>query len=193
MKQLMKLQKINRELLKKSAKLFLKAINPDLLNQDVIAETPDRVARSWLEMLSGYNVDDKEIYKTFSCENNNLVIIKDIKFVSVCEHHLLPFSGVVNIGYIPNGKVLGLSKFSRIVDCFAKRLQLQERLTEDIAESIIKNLDIVDLFIITKAKHDCMSCRGVKQKTSITNTFFKSGKFKKYKESELLKLLGNDF
>lgn len=181
---------INKELVKKLTESFLKEVNSNnTLNKDIIKETPERVAKGWLEMLSGYNTNEKDLYKLFKVKNKNLVIIKNIEFASVCEHHLLPFSGVINIGYIPEDKVLGLSKFARIVDCFARRLQLQEKLVKDIADSIILNMQVKHLFIIAKATHSCMSCRGVNQKNSSTTTFFSSGKFANYKENELLELI----
>ncbi len=180
---------MNKKLLKESAELFLKALEVKDLNIDVLQNTPARFANGWAEMLSGYLVDDKDLYKTFSSDNNNLVIVKDIEFTSVCEHHLLPFSGTISIGYIPKNKVLGLSKFARIVDCFARRLQLQEKLVINIAESLMQYLEIDDLFIVAEAKHDCMRCRGVNQKKSSTITFFSHGKFKEYRENELLDLI----
>lgn len=180
---------MNKELLKQSAELFLKALEINNLNDDVIKNTPRRFADGWLEMLSGYLMDDAEFYKTFSSNNNNLVLVKNIEFTSICEHHLLPFSGTISIGYIPKNKVLGLSKFARIANCFARRLQLQEKLVADIANSLIKNLEVNDLFIVAEARHDCMSCRGVNQKNSSTTTFFTNGKFEKYKENELLDLI----
>ncbi len=181
---------INKELVKKLTESFLKEVNSNnVLNKDIIKETPERVAKGWLEMLSGYNINDKDLYKLFKVKNKNLVIIKNIEFASVCEHHLLPFTGVINIGYIPEDKVLGLSKFARIVDCFARRLQLQEKLVKYIADSIILNMQVKHLFIIAKATHSCMSCRGVNQKNSSTITFFSSGKFANYKENELLELI----
>lgn len=180
---------MNKELLKQSVEIFLKALEVNNLNNDVIENTPRRFVDGWMEMLSGYLMDDAEFYKTFPSSNNNLVLVKNIEFTSVCEHHLLPFSGTISIGYIPKNKVLGLSKFARIVNCFARRLQLQEKLLTDIANSLVKNLEVNDFFIVAEAKHDCMSCRGVNQKNSSTTTFFTGGKFKDYRESELLNLI----
>ena len=180
---------MNKDLLKQSAEFILKSLETENINNDVLQNTPERFANGWIEMLSGYTMNDKDFYKVFPANSNDLVLIKDIEFTSICEHHLLPFNGEINIGYIPKNKVLGLSKFSRITNCFAKRLQLQEKLVREIANSLIKNLEITDLFIIAKAKHCCISCRGVNQKNSSAITFYASGKFKNYKENELLELI----
>ena len=176
--------KFNQEELEKVTNLFLSAIGEDI-NRSGLKETPARVARSWSELLDGYQQDDKKFYKLFDCDNNNLVIVKDIEFTSFCEHHLLPFQGLITIGYIPNGKVLGLSKFGRIVDCFAKRLQLQEKLVQDIGKSILNNLKPKELFVIAKATHSCMACRGIKKQKSSTVTCFIHGN--SYNELDLIK------
>lgn len=182
---------MNKEIIEKLTESFLKEVNTKI-EKDILKETPKRVAKAWLELLGGYKINDKSLYKTFPTDNNNLVIVKNIEFTSICEHHLLPFSGSISIGYIPNGRVLGLSKFARIVNCFARRLQLQEKLVKDIANSIQKNLNVKDLFVVAEAIHSCMACRGVNQKNSSTLTFFTSGKFENYKESEILMLLKNN-
>ena len=182
---------MNKELLQKSIELFLESIDNNNINDEVIKNTPNRVVNSWIELLNGYNINETKLYKTFKSTNKNLVLIKNIEFTSICEHHLLPFSGSINIGYIPENKVLGLSKFSRIVDCFARRLQLQEKLVNEIGNSLINNLEIKDLFIMAQAVHSCVSCRGVNQKNSSTITFFMSGKFKNYKENELIDIIKN--
>ena len=181
---------MNREIIEKLTESFLNEINVNnSIEDEILKETPKRVAKSWMEMLDGYNIDDKTLYKTFPAANNNLVVVRDIEFASVCEHHLLPFTGLMAIGYIPNDRVLGLSKFARIVNCFARRLQLQEKLVEDIANSILSNLNTTDLFIVAKATHSCMACRGVNQRNSSTLTFFINGKFRNYRENEILELL----
>lgn len=187
MKQRMK-NNSNKEILKKIVREFLDNSNIEI-SSDLLNETPNRVVKAWLEMTSGYAVDDTLLYKTFSSSSKGLIVVKNIEFSSICEHHLLPFSGVVHIGYIPNDGVLGLSKFARIVDCFSKRLQIQEKMIIEIGESIIKNLKPKDLFIIVSAKHSCMSCRGVEQSSSETISFFTYGKFKDYKEHELIAII----
>ena len=176
-------------------KIFIKSIlnnidnNFSKLDKDILNKTPGRVFKAWEEMLSGYKIDDSSLYKLFKSDNKNLIIIKNIEFSSICEHHLLPFTGIMHIGYIPNGKVLGLSKFSRIVDCFSRRLQIQENLVTDIRNSIIKNLQVKDMFVVAEAKHCCICCRGVNQKNSSALNFFMEGKFKKYSEVDVLKLI----
>lgn len=150
-------------------------------------ETAKRLVKSWSELLSGYNIDEKSLYKTFEVSGeSNLVIAKDIEFASICRHHLLPFFGKIAIGYIPNGKVLGLSKFARIVDCFAKRLQLQETLVNDIAMSIKNNLNINDFFVIAQATHGCIMCRGVEKTNMNTINIYTSGKYKAYNEFDII-------
>ena len=179
---------INKEILKKIVREFLDNSNIKISN-DLREKTPNRVVEAWLEMTGGYMVDDALLYKIFPSSAKNLVVVKNIEFSSICEHHLLPFSGVIHVGYVPNDGVLGLSKFARIVDCFSKRLQIQEKMVIEIGESIIKNLKPKDLFIIAIAKHSCMSCRGVEQSSSETISFFTYGKFKDYKEHELMSII----
>lgn len=169
---------------------FLNKLNENnKINNEVLANTPRRVANAWLELLDGYNQNDADFYKTFEVkDNNNLIIIKAIDFVSVCEHHLMLFKGTVKIGYRPDNKVLGLSKFGRIVDCFSKRLQLQEKLTTDIGNSILQYLQPKDLFIVIEAEHSCMGCRGIKKQNAKTITLFTKGKFDNYNEIDLINL-----
>lgn len=153
----------------------------ELLGENVsregLKETPSRVEKAFQEVFSGYKIDDKSLYKLFTAPNNEIIIVKNIKFTSFCEHHILPFSGTISIGYIPNKYIIGLSKFARIVDCFAKRLQLQEKLTNDILKSINKYLQPIGAVVLVKAQHQCMMCRGVKQKDCETITLAKSGVF----------------
>lgn len=131
--------------------------------RDGLRETPARVVRSLREMTVGYQQSAKEILsKVFDESHDEVVILKDIPFTSLCEHHLLPFTGTVDIGYIP-GKLVGLSKLARLVDCFSQRLQLQERLTRQIAEAIDQHLEAKGTAVVVKARHGCMSCRGVRK------------------------------
>ena len=129
----------------------------ELIGEDVsregLKETPSRVEKAFQEVFSSYKIDDKSLYKLFTAPNNEIVIVKNIDFTSFCEHHILPFSGTISIGYIPNKYIIGLSKFARIVDCFAKRLQLQERLTDDILNSINKHLQPLGAVVLVKAQH----------------------------------------
>lgn len=155
------------------------------VNREGLKETPVRVERAFLELFSGYKMDDKNLYKLFTAPNNEIVIVKNINFTSFCEHYILPFSGTVSIGYIPDKYIIGLSKFARIVDCFAKRLQLQEKLTNDILNSINKYLQPLGTVVIIKSQHQCMMCRGVKQKDCKTITLAKSGVFENMDKLEL--------
>jgi GTP cyclohydrolase I len=176
---------MNIEKIEKATTLLIEGIGENTEREGLL-ETPKRVAKAWSELLEGYTQDDKQFYKTFSCSNNNLIIVKDIEFTSYCEHHLMPFQGVITIGYIPNKKVLGISKFGRIVDCFAKRLQIQEKLVKDIGDSIFNNLQPLELFVIARATHSCMMCRGIKKEKSSTISIYKKGNFNDF---DLIKLL----
>lgn len=173
--------------LEKNIKEFLNIIG---VGSEDLTETPKRSAKAWLELLNGYEQDDKILYKTFKTDSKNLIMVKNIEFTSFCEHHLMPFQGNISIGYIPKGRVLGLSKFGRIVDCFAKRLQIQEKLTMEIGNSIVKNMNIKDVFVVSKAVHSCVSCRGIRKQNAEAISFFTSGKFENYNEFDILKILG---
>lgn len=128
-----------------------------------IAATPERVVRAFEEMTRGYDQDPKTILATTFPNSNydELVIVRDIAFTSLCEHHLLPFSGLAALGYIPTDTVVGLSKLPRLVDCLARRLQIQERLTSEIADAMQMHLRPKAVGVILRAKHGCMTCRGV--------------------------------
>lgn len=163
----------NEKDVKQASLDLLKGIGEDI-NRPGLIETPQRVMKAWKELLSGYNEDPSKHLKLFKEDSSALTINRDINFTSVCEHHLLPFSGKITIGYIPDGQVLGLSKFSRIVDIFAKRLQLQEKLTQEIFNFLYEGMKPKFLFVYAVATHDCVSCRGVKQKESNTETLITS-------------------
>lgn len=128
-------------------------------------DTPKRVVKAFAEMTSGYNTDPAQILaRTFPGENyDELVIVPGIQFVSMCEHHLLPFTGSVVVAYIPQDRVIGLSKLPRLVECFARRLQVQERMTVQIADAIDEHLKPRGVGVVVRAKHACMTCRGVRQ------------------------------
>ena len=170
--------------IQENIKNILELLGEDV-NREGLKETPLRVEKAFCEVFSGYKIDDKNLYKLFTALNNDIVIVKNIHFTSFCEHHILPFSGTVSIGYIPNKYIIGLSKFARIIDCFAKRLQLQEKLTNDILNSINKYLQPLGIVVLVKAQHQCMMCRGVKQKDSETITLAKSGVFENADKLEL--------
>lgn len=149
---------------------LLFALGFNLEPGDDLWGTPDRVSRSWAERLDGYQDDaQKHLAKVFQEDegDSGLVVLRDIEFHSTCEHHLLPFSGVAHVGYVPRGgKVVGLSKLVRVVEVFAHRLQLQERLTRDVASSLDEHLDPLGVGVVIEASHGCMVCRGVRQQRS---------------------------
>lgn len=147
-------------------------------NRQGFAETPYRVLKAHLEYTEGYREDPKEhLRKFFDVDHNELVIIKDIEFYSLCEHHFAPFFGVAHVGYIPNGKITGLSKIGRMVDGYAKRFQVQERLTNQIASAMEEVLDPLGVMVVIEGKHMCMCGRGVKKKDSTTTTSASKGIF----------------
>lgn len=142
--------------------------NPE---REGLVETPRRVADMYEEIFAGINKEPNEHIKLFSTTSEEMVIVRDIPLYSVCEHHLLPFVGKAHIAYIPKGdKVLGLSKLARIVDCYAKRPQLQERLTGQIADFLINNISCRGVAVIIEAEHMCMTMRGIKASGSSTRT-----------------------
>lgn len=156
--------------------------NPD---REGLVETPKRVARMYTEIFGGYKVDpDAHLDKTFAVNydpkkphDNQMVVVKDIEFYSHCEHHMVPFIGKVHIGYIPSDRVAGLSKFARLVEGYAHRLQIQERLTEQIATAIDKKLQPQGVIVVVEAQHMCMKLRGVKNSTAMTVTSAVRGAF----------------
>lgn len=159
-------------------------------------DTPERVARMWIEELCiGYNiVDPGSLLKSFDSESyTGMVIVKDIPFTSTCEHHLVPFSGVAHIGYFPNGKVVGLSKLARVLHAYSRRLQVQERLTQQVAACIKKNLDPRGAMVVLEAEHLCMTIRGVQAPGTKTITSAVTGMFNENAEGEkeeFLRLIG---
>lgn len=131
--------------------------------RDGLRDTPARVVKAWREMTAGYAEDPAEILaRTFDESSDELVILRGISFYSTCEHHLLPFYGQAVVGYLP-GKVVGISKLARLVECFAKRLQVQERMTRQIAEAVETHLEARGVGVVLRAHHLCMGCRGVRQ------------------------------
>ncbi len=177
--------------IKKAVKMIIEAIGEDPEREGLI-ETPDRIARMYREIFSGYNESpEKHLKKVFTVNSTDIVLEKDIVFYSICEHHLMPFYGKVHIAYVPNDKVVGLSKLARTVEVFAKRLQLQERMTVQIADSIMRYLDAKGVMVVVKAEHMCMTMRGVKKPGSKTVTTVTRGIFKedsRYRE-EVYKML----
>lgn len=169
----------DKEKIKEAVKIIIEAVGEDV-NREGLKETPDRIGRMYEEIFSGLNEDPKiHLSKTFNVDNDNLVIEKDIHFYSMCEHHFLPFFGNAHIAYIPNGKVVGLSKLARTVEVFAKRPQLQERLTEQIGNALLENLECKGVMVIIEAEHLCMSMRGIKKPGSKTVSMFIRGSLEK--------------
>ena len=168
---------IDQEKIKEAVKLLLEGIGEDAGREGLI-ETPDRIARMYGEICGGMEMDAGEILsKTFTTEKTEMVLEKDIVFYSMCEHHMLPFFGKVHIAYIPDGKIVGLSKLARCVEVYAKRLQLQERMTEQIAEAVMKHLSPKGVMVLTEAEHMCMTMRGIKKPGSRTVTYAVKGVF----------------
>ncbi|MCR5734921.1 MAG: GTP cyclohydrolase I FolE [Lachnospiraceae bacterium] len=173
---------IDHDKIKKSVKMFLEAIGEDP-KRNGIKETPDRIARMCDELFAGYMTDTETILqKTFESDYSDMIIEKDIDFYSLCEHHLLPFYGQVHIGYVPDGKVLGISKLVRIVNVFARRLQIQENMTCQIADEIMKILKPKGVIVVAGGEHMCMSMRGVNRPGAKTVTIAKRGCFEDSKE-----------
>jgi GTP cyclohydrolase I len=140
-------------------------------DREGLLDTPDRVARMYAEVFAGLHQDPAVfLQKTFTQQYDEMVIVKDIEFASCCEHHLLPFTGRAHIGYLPNGKVVGLSKLARVVDVVARRPQVQERMTETIADLIMQELQPRGIGVIVEASHSCMTIRGVRKAGSVTTT-----------------------
>lgn len=140
-------------------------------DREGLRETPQRVARMYAEMFAGLRIDPKDHLKTFFREKyDEMVVLRDVSFYSMCEHHLLPFEGRAHIAYLPDGKVIGLSKLARIVDAFAQRPQVQERLTTQIADLLMSELNAKGVAVVMEAEHSCMTCRGVKKPGSVMIT-----------------------
>lgn len=148
-------------------------------NRDGLIKTPERVYKAMEFLTSGYEMDPKTVLNDalFDSTNNEMVLIKDIEFYSMCEHHLLPIIGRVHVGYIPNGKVVGLSKIPRMVNIFARRLQIQEQLTEQIANAIQDVIKPKGVGVVVEARHMCMEMRGVEKINSTTTTSALRGGF----------------
>jgi len=147
-------------------------------NREGLIDTPNRVTRSWLELFSGYKQDVNSIVKSFESDGySEIVLLKDIEFYSTCEHHMLPFMGKGHIAYIPNNRVIGISKLARILDAFSRRLQIQERIGEQVTNLIMTELDAVGAACILEASHLCMRCRGVGKQNSTMVTSSLKGIF----------------
>ncbi len=171
-----------------------------LLGEDAeregLQKTPERMAKAMQYLTHGYNLDAKAILDSarFHEEVSEMIIVKDIELYSMCEHHMLPFFGKAHIAYIPNGVITGLSKIARVVDVYARRLQVQERLTTQILEAIKESLNPMGVAVVIEAQHLCMMMRGVQKQNSVTTTSAFSGEFQKEAtRSEFLKLISGKF
>ena len=169
-----------------------------LMGEDAIREgllkTPERVAKAIMTLTGGYTIDPNEVLNSakFKEDYSQIVIVKDIDFYSLCEHHLLPFFGKAHVAYIPNGYITGLSKIARVVDIFSHRLQIQERMTSQIKECIQQTLNPLGVMVVIEAKHMCMQMRGVEKQNSITTTSDFTGAFNQAKtREEFMKLIRN--
>ena len=169
---------MNEEKIKKAIRLFLEGIGEDPDRPGLI-DTPRRVAQMAQEIYSGHEVNPDDIVNIVPGEDHDeLIILKDIPFYSVCEHHILPFHGTAHVAYLPAGKIVGISKIARVVDMYAKRLQIQERLATDIADCLMRTLKPRGVMVILEAEHLCMTMRGIKKAGSITTTSVLRGIFR---------------
>lgn len=169
---------VDLEAIKKAVRTILTAVGEDP-DRDGLLETPRRVAKMYAEMFAGLHSDPgKHLDVTFPESYQELVLVRDIPFTSMCEHHLLPFSGKAHVGYLPNGRVTGLSKLARVVEEIARRPQVQERMTEQIANLIEERLSSAGVAVVIEAEHSCMSIRGIKKPGSRTITSALRGVFR---------------
>jgi GTP cyclohydrolase I len=161
-------------------------------DREGLLETPGRVARMYAELFSGLNKDPRQLLqKTFTQKYDEMVLVKDIRFESTCEHHLMPFMGKAHIAYLPNGKIVGLSKLARVVEVLARRPQIQERMTTELADLLMQELDAKGVAVVLEAMHTCMTIRGVRRSESLCTTSAMRGGFKdnQLTRSELMALI----
>lgn len=168
------------EIVKNKYRDIIEALGEDV-TRNGLEKTPERASKAMHFLTQGYHLDAQAILRgaIFEENHNQMVIVKDIELFSLCEHHLLPFYGRAHIAYIPNGRIVGLSKLARVVDVFARRLQVQERLTIQVRDSIQEALDPLGVAVVIEAKHLCMMMRGVSKQNSVTTTSAFTGEFEK--------------
>lgn len=174
-------------------KLILNEIGEDVSREGLV-KTPERVAKAMQYLTHGYDLDPKAILQSamFKDEYQQMVIVKDIEVYSMCEHHLLPFFGKAHVAYIPNGHIVGLSKIPRVVDAFARRLQVQERLTTEIRDCIQETLNPIGVAVVVECSHLCMQMRGIQKQNSVTTTSAFTGEFlKDATRKEFISLIGS--
>src|SRR5215207_3904754 len=169
---------VDHERLRRAVREILAAVGEDP-DREGLLDTPDRVARMYAEVFAGLGTDPATyLQKTFTQKHDEMVLVKDIEFSSMCEHHLLPFMGKAHIAYLPNGQIVGLSKLARVVEAVARRPQVQERMTEEIADLVMRELKPRGVGVIVEASHSCMTIRGVRKPGSMTITSALRGLFK---------------
>jgi GTP cyclohydrolase I len=191
MKMTKKHKPIDSERIKKAVREILLAVGEDV-EREGLRETPDRVARMYAELLGGMREEPKKHLRSVFTENyEEIVLLRDVPFYSICEHHLMPFIGSAHVAYLPSGSVLGVSKLARIVDSFARRLQTQERLTYQIADFIMNSLKSQGVAVVLEASHSCMTIRGIKKPGSTMVTSALRGIFKRdpKSRSEIMSLM----
>ena len=163
---------------------LLQLIGEDV-NREGLIKTPNRVAKAWDYFSQGYRtkIDDVINNAIFSENCKDMIVVRDIEFFSLCEHHMIPFFGRAHVGYLPNGKIIGLSKIPRIVDMFSRKLQVQERLTDEIAYTIQEILEAIGVAVVMEGRHLCMQMRGVEKQNSLASTSAMLGQFRKSAET----------
>jgi GTP cyclohydrolase I len=168
---------VDRAKVEAAIKLLLEGIGEDITREGLV-NTPDRVARMYEEICGGLDETPEEhLSKIFTASNDEIVIEKDVTFYSLCEHHLMPFYGKAHIAYIPDGKVVGISKLARTVEVYARRPQIQEQLTSQVADALMEHLNPKGVIVMMEAEHMCMSMRGIKKVGSKTVTYAARGAF----------------
>jgi GTP cyclohydrolase I len=184
-------RKVDIERIEKAVKEILLAVGEDV-EREGLKKTPARVANMYAELLAGMHEDPKQhLRSVFTEDYDEIVLLRDIPFYSICEHHLMPFIGSAHVAYLPSGGILGVSKLARIVDCFARRLQTQERLTGQIADFIMNNLKPRGAAVVLEASHSCMTIRGIKKAGSVMVTSALRGIFRRdpKSRSEIMSLM----
>ncbi len=181
------------ESLSKNYKAIIENLGEDVTREG-LEKTPERVAKAMQFLTHGYDLNPLEILKSamFTEDHQQMIVVKDIEVYSMCEHHMLPFFGKAHVAYIPNGKIVGLSKIPRIVDAFARRMQVQERLTDQIKNCIQEALNPLGVAVVIEAQHMCMQMRGIQKQNSVTTTSSFTGAFEKDKtRKEFISLVAN--
>jgi GTP cyclohydrolase I len=181
------------ESMSKNYKTIIENLGEDV-NREGLQKTPERVAKAMQYLTHGYDLNPLEILKSalFTEDQQQMIVVKDIEIYSMCEHHMLPFFGKAHVAYIPNGKIVGLSKIPRIVDAFARRMQVQERLTDEIKNCIQEALSPLGVAVVIEAQHMCMQMRGIQKQNSFTTTSSFTGAFEKDKtRKEFISLISN--